>query len=152
MARDLTERKQSQARIEFLAYFDGLTGLPNRIRFKDRLQQDLARAARAGERLAVLCIDLDRFKEVNDTQGHDAGDELLAQVAARIQGLVEAQDTVARLSGDGTPLRRAWRLARSSTPYSRGMPTGHTTSMANAIFLTASYSLSLQLSVRSTLR
>ena len=100
VARDLTERKQSQARIEFLAYFDGLTGLPNRIRFKERLHQDLARAARTGERLAVLCIDLDRFKEVNDTQGHDAGDELLAQVAARIQGLVEAQDTVARLSGD----------------------------------------------------
>ena len=100
VARDLTERKRSQQKIEYLAYYDPLTGLPNRVRFREGLGRDLVRAARAGERLAVLCIDLDRFKEVNDTQGHDAGDELLIQVAGRIVALAGETGTVARLSGD----------------------------------------------------
>jgi diguanylate cyclase (GGDEF)-like protein/PAS domain S-box-containing protein len=100
VARDLTEQKRSQARIEYLAHHDALTGLANRVQFNDRLQHDLARAARGNEKLAVLCIDLDRFKEVNDTLGHGSGDELLVGVARRISAAVRDTDTVARLSGD----------------------------------------------------
>ena len=98
--RDLTEQKRSQAQIEFLAHHDALTELPNRSLFKTRFQQELAGAARRGEKLAVMCLDLDRFKDINDTLGHGAGDMLLRQVAERLSACIRETDVVARLSGD----------------------------------------------------
>lgn len=82
------------------AYYDDLTGLPNRQLFKDRLQQELARAKRANAELALIFIDLDRFKNVNDSLGHSAGDELLQAVGARLASVVRDTDTLARLGGD----------------------------------------------------
>lgn len=98
--RDLRERKKAEERIRHMAHHDMLTGLPNRVLFHDRLTQALALAARNGSTVAVLCLDLDRFKNVNDLLGHGGGDELLQRVATRLLGDVRAHDTVARLSGD----------------------------------------------------
>ena len=97
---DITERKHQQEQLERLAHFDPLTGLPNRALLADRLQQGLARAQRARQGLAVCFMDLDGFKAVNDAHGHDAGDDLLAEVARRLQGSIRAGDTAARLGGD----------------------------------------------------
>lgn len=97
---DITERKHQQEQLERLAHFDPLTGLPNRALLADRLQQGLARAQRARQGLAVCFMDLDGFKAVNDARGHDAGDDLLAEVARRLQGGIRAGDTAARLGGD----------------------------------------------------
>ena len=98
--RDITERKAAEAQIRFMANHDALTGLPNRVLFRDRLEQALARARQDGSEVAVLCLDLDRFKEINDLRGHAAGDALLKQAAARITAAVRGTDTVARLGGD----------------------------------------------------
>jgi diguanylate cyclase len=98
--RDTTERKAAEAQIRFMATHDALTGLPNRTLFRDRLEQELMRARRTGETVAVLCLDLDRFKDVNDLRGHTAGDALLQQVGARLTAAVRETDTVARLGGD----------------------------------------------------
>ena len=98
--RDMTERKAAEAQIRFMATQDALTGLPNRTLFRDRLEQELIRARRGGEKVALLCLDLDRFKDVNDLRGHGAGDELLAQVGARLTTAGRETDTVARLGGD----------------------------------------------------
>ena len=98
--RDITERKEAEEKIRHQAHFDLLTDLPNRNLFLKRLDETLALAARQQKRLALLFIDLDRFKWVNDTLGHEAGDELLQQVAQRMQGCVRKSDTVARLGGD----------------------------------------------------
>ena len=100
LGRDLSERKANEEMIRTLAFFDRLTGLPNRRLLEDRLFQLLATAERAGSRLALLFIDLDNFKPVNDTLGHAVGDWLLGQVAARMQGCLRASDTVARIGGD----------------------------------------------------
>ncbi len=97
---DVTERKHQQEQLERLAHFDPLTGLPNRALLADRLQQGLARAQRARQGLAVCFMDLDGFKAVNDMHGHDAGDDLLAEVARRLQGGIRAGATAARLGGD----------------------------------------------------
>ena len=97
---DITERKQYEDRLEYLARFDGLTDLPNRGLFEDRLQQALARAQRTGERIAVHYLDLDYFKSVNDTYGHGVGDELLKAISVRLAAQVRETDTVARLGGD----------------------------------------------------
>lgn len=97
---DITEQKQSQDRIQQLAYYDQLTGLPNRQLFRDRLEQDMKRVIRVKSSLALLFIDLDRFKEVNDTLGHDKGDILLNEAARRIRQHVRDSDTIARLGGD----------------------------------------------------
>ncbi|MBP0447925.1 diguanylate cyclase, partial [Roseomonas sp. SSH11] len=91
---------QALARASFLAAHDLLTGLPNRGLFGDRLRQALARSRRDGKPMAVLCLDLDRFKEVNDTLGHAAGDELLKVVSARLSAMLRESDTLARLGGD----------------------------------------------------
>jgi diguanylate cyclase (GGDEF)-like protein/PAS domain S-box-containing protein len=96
---DVTERKAAEQRLEFAARHDALTGLPNRLYFRDRLDEACARATR-GDIIAVLCLDLDRFKDVNDTLGHPVGDQLLALVGHRLQGQLRASDTVARLGGD----------------------------------------------------
>ncbi len=86
--------------VEHLAYHDGLTGLPNRSLFSKLLQQSIQQARRQGWQLMVLFLDLDRFKHINDTLGHEAGDQLLQEVARRLQGCLRASDTVARLGGD----------------------------------------------------
>jgi diguanylate cyclase (GGDEF)-like protein/PAS domain S-box-containing protein len=98
--RDITERLRAQERIWHLAHHDELTGLPNRALLHDRLRQALAEVGRHGEPAALLLLDLDRFKDVNDTLGHDAGDALLREVARRLRAGVREGDTVARLGGD----------------------------------------------------
>ncbi|WP_229442798.1 EAL domain-containing protein [Massilia psychrophila] len=97
---DITKLKESQDKLDHMAHHDSLTALPNRLLFHDRLQHALLRAARAGEQLAILFIDLDRFKNVNDTLGHHVGDELLKQVAAALTCHLREGDTLARLGGD----------------------------------------------------
>lgn len=94
------ERAQANARLRYSAQYDVLTGLPNRTLFDDRLQVAAAKAARDHDRLALLYIDLDSFKPVNDTYGHAVGDQLLQQVAKRIQDCVRESDTVSRIGGD----------------------------------------------------
>jgi diguanylate cyclase (GGDEF)-like protein/PAS domain S-box-containing protein len=98
--RDITERKRAEAALAYQATHDALTGLPNRVLLIDRLEQALAAATRDGTPLSLLLMDLDRFKEVNDTLGHHAGDLLLQQVAMRLRGAVRQSDTIARLGGD----------------------------------------------------
>ncbi len=98
--QDVTERKAAEERIQFLAYHDPLTALPNRLLLEDRLTQALANAQRREERVAVLWLDLDNFKTVNDSLGHAVGDLLLRQIEERLHGLVRAQDTVAKVGGD----------------------------------------------------
>jgi diguanylate cyclase (GGDEF)-like protein/PAS domain S-box-containing protein len=98
--QDITERKAAEARVQFLAYYDALTGLPNRTLFEDRLAKALANARRRRERIAVLWLDLDNFKTINDSLGHSVGDLLLKQVGERLQKYVRAQDTVAKVGGD----------------------------------------------------
>jgi diguanylate cyclase (GGDEF)-like protein/PAS domain S-box-containing protein len=100
MIRDITERKRVEEHIRHVADHDSLTGLPNRMLFYDRLKQSMALARRERHELALLYLDLDGFKAVNDTWGHDAGDELLKAVAARIRQPVRESDTVARIGGD----------------------------------------------------
>jgi diguanylate cyclase (GGDEF)-like protein/PAS domain S-box-containing protein len=97
---DISARKEADEKIWRHANFDALTNLPNRRLFRDRLDQEVRKAARSGQQIALLFIDLDRFKQVNDLLGHDAGDMLLAQAANRIKGCVRDSDTVARLGGD----------------------------------------------------
>ena len=97
---DITERKQAEEKITVLAFYDQLTALPNRTLLLDRLNQTLAVSSRNGEYGALLFIDLDNFKTLNDTQGHDIGDMLLKQVASRLTLVVREGDTVARLGGD----------------------------------------------------
>jgi len=87
-------------RVEYLAYHDGLTGLPNRSMFSKLLAQSIGEAHRYERRLAVAFLDLDRFKQINDTLGHEAGDQLLQQVGSRLKGCIRDSDTVARLGGD----------------------------------------------------
>lgn len=97
---DITERKQQEERIRRLAHFDSLTGLPNRVLFNDRLQRSIVDVRRHGGRLALLYLDLDYFKAVNDTYGHAVGDQVLSVMAKRMQDLVRQSDTVSRRGGD----------------------------------------------------
>ncbi len=97
---DISERKLAQERIQQLAHYDVLTGLPNRVLFNDRLQQSIISAQRNRSKIAVLFLDIDRFKQINDTLGHSAGDNLLQNVGERLLDCVREQDTVSRLGGD----------------------------------------------------
>lgn len=94
------ERKRAQTQLQHMAGHDPLTGLPNRMLFQDRLEAALRRAQRDSERLALLYLDLDGFKEINDSLGHETGDRMLCEVAQRLTGCVRAQDTVGRMGGD----------------------------------------------------
>src|SRR6185295_10449680 len=98
--REITARRRAEERIEYQAYHDSLTGLPNRLLLMDRLTQALVHAHRHQRRLAVLFLDVDHFKLVNDTLGHAGGDRLLRSVAERLGACVRADDTVARVGGD----------------------------------------------------
>jgi diguanylate cyclase (GGDEF)-like protein/PAS domain S-box-containing protein len=97
---DVTERKRAEACVVHMAHHDALTGLPNRVLFRERLNEALARMRREGHGLAIHCLDLDRFKSVNDTLGHPVGDALLRTVAERLVSCVRETDTVSRLGGD----------------------------------------------------
>ena len=97
---DITDRKAAEEQVQLLAYYDALTGLPNRSMLKDRLAQALAAAQRHKEKVAILFLDLDRFKDINDSLGHSFGDLLLQEVARRLKKLSRADDTVARVGGD----------------------------------------------------
>lgn len=97
---DISAQKESEERIRHLAYFDPLTGLPNRRLLDDRLQVALAHAHRSTGRLAVMFVDLDRFKQINDSLGHEVGDRLLVEVANRLRDGLREDDTVARIGGD----------------------------------------------------
>jgi diguanylate cyclase (GGDEF)-like protein/PAS domain S-box-containing protein len=99
-ALDITDRKASEERIHFLAHHDVLTGLPNRLLFTERLRQAIQQVKRSGQQVAVLFIDLDRFKTINDSLGHHVGDALLRSVSKRLIEAVRTGDTVSRLGGD----------------------------------------------------
>lgn len=97
---DMTERKKTEEKVQWLAHFDALTGLPNRTLLRDRSNLALSLAQRRNEPLALMFLDLDGFKNVNDSLGHNIGDELLKQFATRLKGLVREQDTISRQGGD----------------------------------------------------
>jgi len=100
VARDVSKRKQAEATITYQAYHDQLTGLPNRTLFHDRLGQAMVQAKRHGQSMAVMFLDLDRFKVVNDTLGHQVGDALLQAVAQRLKACLREGDTLSRIGGD----------------------------------------------------
>jgi diguanylate cyclase (GGDEF)-like protein/PAS domain S-box-containing protein len=151
---DITARKLAEQEIQRLAYFDVLTGLPNRRMLTDRLETGMAASTRNGQHGALLFIDLDKFKQLNDTHGHDVGDLLLQQVAQRLRQNVREMDTVARLGGDefvvmlqslgSTPAEARAQvqrvgnklLAALSDPYVLGDLTHHSApSMGATLFL-----------------
>lgn len=98
--RDITQRKLAQDEIMQMAYYDALTGLPNRRMLLDRLQKAIPQAQRKDEKLALLFLDLDRFKDINDSRGHSCGDQILRAVAEQLEKLIRSSDTLARLGGD----------------------------------------------------
>lgn len=126
---DVTEKKRTEERIQHLAHFDQLTGLPNRMLLQDRFKYALSLAQRAGEHLAVMFLDLDNFKSINDTLGHTVGDRLLMDTAVRLKAAIREEDSISRLGGDefifilpGTDANGAARVAEKlrhaiSEPY-----------------------------------
>ena len=100
VGRDITDLNTFRQQIHHMAFHDALTALPNRALFNDRLQQVLSEASRHGRLAGVMMLDLDHFKNINDTLGHAAGDQLLAEAATRLSGCIRSQDTVARMGGD----------------------------------------------------
>jgi PAS domain S-box-containing protein len=115
ISRDITEHKLAEERIRHLAHHDALTGLPNRVLLRDRLEQAIAQAQRNRTQMGVMLLDLDRFKTINDTLGHEAGDDALQAVAERLRASVRRVDTVARLGGDEfvVVLPSRWMPSRS---------------------------------------
>src|SRR5438105_15803871 len=120
VVRDITERTYAEEQIKHLAYHDALSGLPNRLLFKDRLTVAISHAQRDRAKLAVLFLDLDRFKVINDSLGHNIGDQLLQAVAVRVQSCVRESDTVARLGGDEfTLLLQALQRSEDAAPIAQ---------------------------------
>ncbi|MDE3018598.1 MAG: EAL domain-containing protein [Nitrospirota bacterium] len=111
--QDITERKRAQEHLDFLAYYDSLTGLPNRLLYRDRLAQAVADAQRQGHLAATLLLDLDRFKLINDTLGHQQGDRLLQEVSDRLKSCVRTSDSVGRPQEDHAPLAGVWERGSS---------------------------------------
>jgi diguanylate cyclase (GGDEF)-like protein/PAS domain S-box-containing protein len=109
---DISEQKEVAAKINQLAYFDNLTGLPNRVTFLERLQQSLAFAARNGDQVCLMFLDLDNFKDVNDTLGHAVGDKLLTEVSRRLASCVRESDLLARLGGDEFVVVLYWGVTK----------------------------------------
>ena len=97
---DITLIKAHEQQLEHIAHYDALTGLPNRVLLADRLQQAMSQTQRRSQRLAVVYLDLDGFKAINDRHGHDIGDQLLMQLARRMRDTLRDSDTLARLGGD----------------------------------------------------
>ena len=136
--RDITERKLREEKVTFMAYHDRLTGLPNRAMFDQHLDLVLARARHDGGAAALLFMDIDRFKHVNDTLGHEAGDELLRQVGERLRRAARNSDLVVRLGGDELaivlvrprprrpprPWPRRWRAASRPSSARRSTSAG----------------------------
>ena len=100
MVHDITERKEAEKKIRKMAYHDALTGLPNRVLFVDRLKLAMAHVQRHKQKLAIMLLDLDHFKDINDTHGHNVGDQLLRAVGNRLTELLRSSDTVSRMGGD----------------------------------------------------
>src|SRR4029079_1886833 len=100
ISEDITERKRAEEQLKQLAQYDSLTGLPNRSLFRDRLSMTMARARRSGRILALMFLDIDRFKEINDSLGHTIGDEVLQATAGLLRQCLRDVDTIARLGGD----------------------------------------------------
>jgi diguanylate cyclase (GGDEF)-like protein len=97
---DVTERRRAELKIAHMAHHDGLTGLPNRLNFNEYLKEELRKADRGQQQVGIICIDLDRFKDINDLQGHAMGDTVLTTLATRMQGLLQENEFVARIGGD----------------------------------------------------
>ena len=116
---DITERKRAEARIAEMATHDELTGLANRSLFRERVEQALNRTQRYGEPFALLMLDLDRFKPINDTLGHPVGDKVLKETALRLQFCVRETDTVARLGGDEFAILQAEGATQEEVRISR---------------------------------
>ncbi|MCG2584258.1 EAL domain-containing protein [Massilia sp. TS11] len=140
---DITKVKESQEKLDHLAHHDPLTALPNRLLFHDRLHHALHRAARDSEQLAVLFIDLDRFKNVNDTLGHHIGDELLKKVAAALSSRLREGDTLARLGGDEFIVL----LEKIDGQYGAGLVAEKLMAMFEAPFIVNDYELFVTASV-----
>ncbi|HEY3375481.1 MAG TPA: diguanylate cyclase [Candidatus Aquicultor sp.] len=100
IVRDISDRKQAEEMLSFMAYYDALTGLPNRMLLNDHLELSIAHCRRDGGMLAIVCLDVDNLKTINDTLGYSTGDELLRNIAERLTGYIHEGDTVARVSGD----------------------------------------------------
>lgn len=149
--RDITERKSTEERIRKLAYFDPLTGLPNRSLFIDRLNQELQRSLRNNSHVVLLFLDLDRFKAVNDSMGHAAGDQLLGKVAEKLANCVRGHDSVARMGGDeftiilGDLHERSQAVAAAVSVARKVMDVlGHPTTLhGREVFLAASIGIAI---------
>lgn len=141
--RDITARKEAEQHLHYLAHYDTLTGLPNRTLFHETLTRALARAAERNWRVAVLFIDLDRFKDVNDTLGHAAGDRLLREFADRLIECVRVRDTIGRLGGDEFALI----LTMHDAQHSAAQAVGQIRDAMRAPFDIAGHSLSIGASI-----
>jgi diguanylate cyclase (GGDEF)-like protein/PAS domain S-box-containing protein len=140
---DITKAKESQDKLDHLAHHDPLTALPNRLLFHDRLQHAMQQAGRNKQQLAVLFIDLDRFKNVNDTLGHHVGDELLKQVASALEAQLREGDTLARLGGDEFIVL----LENVDGAFGAGHVAGKLVSMFERPFIVSDYELFVTCSV-----
>lgn len=142
--RYVLQRSDSDARIEYLAFHDPLTDLPNRLLFSDRVTQALARVARNEEEVFVIFFDIDHFKDINDTQGHAAGDQLLTQLAHRLRNILRPSDTLARLGGDefamcieGCPTKRRAEAFIARAQQALALP--FVTDSGGSVVVTASF-------------